>query len=63
MRLEDFLVCSSAAGVTPTNLLFAAGLGVVLAEFWMAATHLPLAVQATRGDAPWGARCTTACPA
>ena len=36
-------------------LLFAAGLGVVLAGFWMTATHLPLVVQAMRGEAPWGA--------
>jgi hypothetical protein len=36
-------------------LLFAAGLGVVLAGFWMTVTHLPLVVQATRGEAPWGA--------
>lgn len=37
------------------QLLLAAGLGVVLAGFWMTATHLPLVVQATRGEAPWGA--------
>ncbi len=36
-------------------LMFAAGLGVVLAGFWMTATHFPLVVQATRGEAPWGA--------
>ncbi len=37
------------------NLLFAAGLGIVLAGFWMTATHVPLVLQAARGDAPWGA--------
>lgn len=37
------------------NLLFAAGLGIVLAGFWMTATHVPLVLQATRGEAPWGA--------
>lgn len=37
------------------RLLFAAGLGVVLAGFWMVATHLPLVLQATREQAPWGA--------
>lgn len=37
------------------NVLFPAGLGVVLAGFWMTATHLPLVLQATRGEAPWGA--------
>lgn len=33
--------------------LFPAGLGVILAGFWMTATHLPLVLQATRGEAPW----------
>lgn len=37
------------------RLLFAAGLAVVLAGFWMVATHLPLVLQATRQQAPWGA--------
>lgn len=37
------------------QLLFAAGLGVALAGFWMVATHLPLVLQATRQQAPWGA--------
>lgn len=37
------------------RLLFAAGLGVVLAGFWMVATHLPLVLQATRQQAPWAA--------
>jgi hypothetical protein len=37
------------------RLLFNAGLGVVLAGFWMVATHLPLVLQATREQAPWGA--------
>jgi hypothetical protein len=37
------------------RLMFAAGLGIVLAGFWMTATHLPLVLQATRGQAPWGA--------
>ncbi len=32
-----------------------AGLGIVLAGFWMVATHLPLVLQATRQQAPWGA--------
>ena len=30
-----------------------AGMVVVLAGFWMAATHLPLVLQAFRGEAPW----------
>lgn len=34
---------------------FAAGLGVVLAGFWMTATHAPLVIQAVREQAPWGA--------
>lgn len=39
----------------PDRILFAAGLGVILAGFWMTATHLPLVLQATRAQAPWGA--------
>lgn len=35
--------------------LFPAGLVIVLAGFWMTATHLPLVLQATRAEAPWGA--------
>jgi hypothetical protein len=37
------------------RFMFAAGLGIVLAGFWMTATHLPLVLQATREQAPWGA--------
>ena len=37
------------------GVLFPAGLGIVLAGFWMTATHLPLVLQATRDQAPWGA--------
>lgn len=37
------------------RFLFGAGLGVILAGFWMTATHLPLLLQATRAQAPWGA--------
>jgi hypothetical protein len=36
-------------------VLFPAGLGIVLAGFWMMATHVPLVLQATRGEAPWDA--------
>jgi len=35
--------------------LLVAGLGVLLAGFWMTATHAPLVVQAMRDQAPWGA--------
>lgn len=35
--------------------LFAAGLTIVVAGLWMDATHAPLVLQATRGEAPWGA--------
>ncbi len=37
------------------SMLFPAGLGIVLAGFWMTATHLPLVLQATRQQAPWDA--------
>ncbi len=30
-----------------------AGMAIVLAGFWMVATHIPLMAQAFRGDAPW----------
>ncbi len=40
---------------TTTGPLVAAGLGVVLAGLWMDATHLPLVLQAIRGQAPWAA--------
>ena len=45
---------ASTRRAAPT-LLFLAGLGVILAGFWMTATHVPLVLQATRGEAPWGA--------
>jgi hypothetical protein len=32
---------------------FLAGLVLLLAGLWMAATHVPLLAQATRGEAPW----------
>lgn len=35
--------------------LYAAGLAIVVAGFWMDATHAPLVLQATRSEAPWGA--------
>ncbi len=41
--------------VTSTRLMFAAGLGIVLAGLWMDATHFPLVLQAIRGQAPWAA--------
>ena len=44
-----------ARGERASTLLFPAGLAIVLAGFWMTATHLPLVLQATRQQAPWGA--------
>lgn len=38
----------------PGPLLFIAGLVVLLAGLFMVATHVPLVMQATRGEAPWG---------
>ena len=35
--------------------LFGVGLVIVVAGLWMDATHLPLVLQATRNEAPWGA--------
>jgi hypothetical protein len=39
----------------PGLVPFFAGTVVLLAGFWMVATHVPLLAQATRGDAPWPA--------
>lgn len=52
---------STIAALTATRhrrrpvLMLGAGLVVVLAGVWMTATHLPLAAQAARGEAPIGA--------
>ena len=35
--------------------LFGLGLVIVVAGLWMDATHLPMVLQATRNEAPWGA--------
>ncbi|MFP5318375.1 MAG: hypothetical protein ACLGI2_08775 [Acidimicrobiia bacterium] len=40
-------------GEGPGLTRFFAGMVVLLAGFWMLATHLPLVVQAFGGDAPW----------
>lgn len=52
LSLGSFLVGRSGRA---SAVLFPAGLGIVLAGFWMTATHLPLVLQATRAQAPWGA--------
>ena len=38
----------------PGPVLFVAGLVVLLAGLFMVATHVPLVMQATREEAPWG---------
>lgn len=38
----------------PGPFLFLAGLIVLLAGLFMVATHVPLVMQANRGEAPWG---------
>ncbi len=40
-------------GPGPGLTRFFAGMVVLLAGFWMVATHVPLVVQAFRDDAPW----------
>ena len=40
-------------GESPGLTRFVSGLLVLLAGFWMVATHAPLVAQAARGDAPW----------
>lgn len=42
-------------GEGPGLARFFAGMVVLLAGFWMLATHIPLVVQALGGDAPWPA--------
>ena len=44
-------------------VLFPAGLAIVLAGFWMVATHFPLVLQATRDQAPWDATIYHSLPA
>lgn len=48
------LAATRRTDLSDTSLLVAA-LVVLLAGLWMAATHLPLVVQAARHEAPWGA--------
>lgn len=48
------LVATRSAPLSESVML-AAGLVVMLAGLWMAATHVPLVAQAARGEAPWGA--------
>jgi hypothetical protein len=50
-----------AAG--PSMVPFVAGLVVLLAGFWMVATHVPLVAQAMRGEAPWPATLYHSSPA
>jgi hypothetical protein len=42
---------------------FVAGLVVLLAGFWMVATHVPLVAEAMRGEAPWPATLYHSSPA
>ena len=46
---------AEAQGKGPGLTGFVAGLVILLAGFWMVATHVPLLAQASRGDAPWAA--------
>ena len=46
---------AEAEGRGPGLTGFVAGLVILLAGFWMVATHVPLLAQASRGDAPWAA--------
>lgn len=36
------------------SFMLIAGLGILLAGFWMVATHVPLVAQARRGEVPGG---------
>lgn len=50
--LLSLLLARRATGL---GRLFGVGLAIVVAGLWMDATHLPLVLQATRNEAPWGA--------
>lgn len=41
-------------GSAASSFMLLAGLGILLAGFWMVATHLPLVAQARRGEVPGG---------
>ena len=47
-------VAVARRSATPGPFLFVAGLVVLLAGLFMVATHVPLVMQATRDEAPWG---------
>jgi hypothetical protein len=53
VSLVALLVARRASG--PGTLPLACALVAALCGLWMTATHLPLVVQATRGEAPWPA--------
>ena len=40
----------SGAGEASSSFMLLAGLGILLAGFWMVATHVPLVAQARRGE-------------
>lgn len=54
VAIAGFALWSSSRRCDPT-LMFLGGLSILLAGFWMTATHVPLVLQARRGGAPWGA--------
>ena len=49
------LASRKASPDRPTALPFFCGMAVLLAGFFMLATHVPLILEATRGEAPWDA--------
>jgi len=42
------------AGSTAGTFMLLAGMGILLAGFWMIATHVPLVTQSRRGEVPGG---------
>lgn len=56
VALATLAAGARAAGTRAAGTsVFAGGLVIALAGFWMVATHVPLVAQANRGEAPWGA--------
>ncbi|PLS76470.1 MAG: hypothetical protein CYG61_01925 [Actinobacteria bacterium] len=44
----------AGAGAQAGTFMLLAGMGILLAGFWMVATHVPLVAQARRGEVPGG---------
>ncbi|MGQ0744469.1 MAG: hypothetical protein ACT4OS_09075 [Acidimicrobiales bacterium] len=55
LAVSATVLAVTARHALPATILLSAGLAVVLCGLWMTLTHLPLAVLASKGQAPWAA--------